>query len=158
MAAQYIEINQRKYNNTVGAKTYSLNPGNTTKAITKFITCSATRVTTVATVNMPGHGFLVGDSIVVTGLAPFAGTFTIATVPDGDTFTYAVSNANATSATIKVQITLVTQNYFRGQGSISPVIQVSGTLTALQALFPTASSTKLSVIGDGSSATFAAVA
>ena len=45
------------------------------------------------------HGLQVGDSITVSGVgAPFDGTYTVATVPTGTTFTYAKTNANVTSA------------------------------------------------------------
>lgn len=148
MAALYLPVSQRKINEFVGAKAINLNPSKTVKAFTKNIPCTATRVTTVATVTMPNHGLLVGDSIVVTGAAPFAGTFTIASVINSDTFTYAVSNANATSANIKVQTTVIIQNFDKGMGAQCENIQIAETLTALQALFPAGSSAKLTVIGD----------
>lgn len=145
---QYIEVAQRKYDNTVAPKTLSLNPGKTVKAKTRSALASATRVTTVATVILPNHGFLVGDSVVITGVAPFAKTATIASIPDSDTFTYAVTNSGAPSATIKALLTILTQNFDRGLGAQPVDMQVAGTLAALQALFPPASSVLLNVLGD----------
>lgn len=58
---------------------------------------SVTRSTTVATATLTAHGWTTGDTILVTGAAPFAGAYTI-TVTGANTFTFAVANSGAASA------------------------------------------------------------
>lgn len=62
---------------------------------------SITRTGAVATLTKTAHGRLVGDSIVVSGAVEteYNGTFTVATVPDADTLTYAVTGTPTTPAT-----------------------------------------------------------
>jgi hypothetical protein len=61
---------------------------------------SLSRSTTTATATATAHGYATGDEIFIpsTVAAPFAGTYTI-TVTDPDTYTFAVANSGATSAT-----------------------------------------------------------
>lgn len=56
-----------------------------------------TRSGTTATLLWPNHGLSVDDSVTVAGaLAPFDGTFAVASVVDDDTITYTVLNSGAT--------------------------------------------------------------
>jgi hypothetical protein len=58
------------------------------------------RAAAEATATLPDHKFQAGDTIVVSeAAAPFSGNFTIATVPDANTFTFAVANSGAATAT-----------------------------------------------------------
>lgn len=58
------------------------------------------RAATVATATLSNHQFQVGDTIVVSdAAAPFNGTYTIATTPSSNTFTYAVADSGAAIAT-----------------------------------------------------------
>lgn len=68
------------------------------------IECSVTRSSTTATLNFPAnHRLSAGDSLVViSGPAPFVGTYAVATVADADTVTYTVANSGSTAATVKV--------------------------------------------------------
>ncbi|HEY5564226.1 MAG TPA: hypothetical protein VIL33_01460, partial [Rhodothermia bacterium] len=60
-----------------------------------------TRSGAVATVALVAHGLAVGNSIKIAGAtqSEYNGTFIVATVPDVDSFTYAVSGTPATPAT-----------------------------------------------------------
>lgn len=60
---------------------------------TKALTSNVATLTTST-----GHGFQVGNTVVVAGVgAPFDGSWTIATVPTSTTFTFAVTASNVTS-------------------------------------------------------------
>jgi hypothetical protein len=60
---------------------------------------SIARSTTTATVTSPNHGLSVGDLIIVDqSVAPFIGTFKVASITDLNTYTYTVANSGATSA------------------------------------------------------------
>jgi hypothetical protein len=59
---------------------------------------SVTRSTTVATATLTAHGWTTGDTVLVTGSAPFAGAYTI-TVTGTNTFTFTVVNSGAASGT-----------------------------------------------------------
>jgi hypothetical protein len=62
----------------------------------KALTSNVATLTTRA-----AHNYLVGDSVVVSGVdATFNGTYTIASIPTSTTFTYAKTNANVASARI----------------------------------------------------------
>lgn len=70
---------------------------------------SITRVTTTATATTPtAHGLAVGDPIAIMGadVAGYNLTTTVATVPTGTTFTYAMANAGTTPATGSMFYTL----------------------------------------------------
>ena len=62
---------------------------------------SITRSGAVATVTKTAHGYAIGDSIKISGATEteYNGTFTVATVPTADTFTYAVTGTPSTPAT-----------------------------------------------------------
>jgi hypothetical protein len=66
-----------------------------------FTLASLTRAAAVATATKVAHGQAVGDWVDVQGAVEdeYNGIFQIATVPDADTFTYAVTGAPATPAT-----------------------------------------------------------
>ena len=62
----------------------------------KALTSNVATLTTRA-----AHNYLVGDSVVVSGVdATFNGTYTITSIPTSTTFTYAKTNANVASARI----------------------------------------------------------
>ena len=149
MANYTVQITQRKVNNTVAPGTKSLSSANVLNAKTIPLVGSATRVTTTATVvTSEKHGFVVGDSVVITGAAPFAKTATIATVKNAYTFTYAVTNSGATSATIKCLVTQVLFNNHLGMGATPVKYQITRTLAAFAALLPAAQWASLNIIGD----------
>jgi hypothetical protein len=60
-----------------------------------------TRSSAVATATKTAHGLAVGESVKISGATEteYNGTFTVATVPTADTFTYAVSGTPTTPAT-----------------------------------------------------------
>lgn len=62
---------------------------------------SITRTGSTATATRTAHGFAVGDSVVISGATEteYNGTFTVATVPTADTFTYTVTGTPTTPAT-----------------------------------------------------------
>jgi hypothetical protein len=70
------------------------------------IATSVTASTNVATVNLNNHGFQVGAKIVVSnaGQSAYNGTFTIATVPNANSFTYPITGLPVTPATNQVVI------------------------------------------------------
>jgi hypothetical protein len=91
-------------------------------ALAATITCARTNVAIssftkangVATCISPNHGLVVGASVTITGAthAAYNGTFTVATVPDGNTFTYTLvqapsGNETSTSATWSAAATLL---------------------------------------------------
>lgn len=79
------------------------------------ITASATRALTVVTVTATGHDYIVGDTVVISDAATAAlnGSFTIATVADANTFTYAtVSSGTITAETVTVNCDAV-KDYWR---------------------------------------------
>jgi hypothetical protein len=67
-----------------------------------------TRVTTTATLVFNGltnHGLSTSDSIVVSGAgAPFDGTYTPASITNGTTLTYTVTNSGPTTAPAGAQV------------------------------------------------------
>jgi hypothetical protein len=67
----------------------------TTKTITSIV--RATNVVTVTT--STAHTFLVGNSVTISDITAFNGTFTIDSTPTPTTFTYAQTAANASGAT-----------------------------------------------------------
>ena len=64
------------------------------------VTASASRALTVVTVTATGHDYIVGDTVVITGAATaaFNGSFTVATVADANTFTYATVSSGTIAA------------------------------------------------------------
>jgi hypothetical protein len=66
--------------------------------------CSVARSGSVATISCPSHGYVVGDEVLVLGaVAPeYEGVFTVATVPDANTITVAVTGTPATPATFEL--------------------------------------------------------
>lgn len=63
---------------------------------------SATWTGGAATITVPAHGFIVGDSVTIAGVTVntgYNGTFTIATTPTADTFTYAVADPGGAGTT-----------------------------------------------------------
>jgi hypothetical protein len=76
----------------------------TQEEMDKLLATSAvavTRSTTTATATLTAHGWTTGDTVLVTGAAPFAGAFTI-TVTNANQFTFAVANSGAASATVEM--------------------------------------------------------
>ncbi len=61
---------------------------------------SITRSSNTATVTITSHGYAVGDTVVISGASEsdYNGTYTVATVPDANTFTYTVANTPSTPA------------------------------------------------------------
>lgn len=62
---------------------------------------SITRSGAVATANRTAHGFVVGDRVRISGATEpeYNGTFTVATVPNANSFTYAVTGSPTSPAT-----------------------------------------------------------
>jgi len=55
------------------------------------------RSTTTATVTLPSHGLVAGDSVCVEGAgSPFDGTYAVASVVDANSFTYTVLDSGST--------------------------------------------------------------
>ena len=77
--------------------TYKLEAGTATKTIT-----TAALTTNVVTITATAHGFLPGDEITISGgggaAATLNGTYVVATAPTADTFTFALTATNITSA------------------------------------------------------------
>lgn len=61
-----------------------------------------TRSANIATVALTAHGYSVGDTVLITNIEQpeYNGWKVIATVPDANTFTFAIANAPATPATV----------------------------------------------------------
>jgi hypothetical protein len=80
---------------TQPTKTATLTVTNVPRTVSnKALASNVATLTTSAT-----HGFKVGQSVVITGMvAPFNGTFTIASTPSGTTFTFPCTGADVTSA------------------------------------------------------------
>ncbi len=79
------------------------------------LTASASRALTVVTVTATGHDYIVGDTVVISGATTTAlnGSFTIATVADANTFTYAtVSTGTISAETVTVNCDAV-KEYWR---------------------------------------------
>lgn len=72
-----------------------------TKASNTAAITSITRSGAVATLTRTSHGFIVGDSIKISGATEveYNGTFVVATVPTANTLTYAVAGTPTTPAT-----------------------------------------------------------
>lgn len=66
--------------------------------------CSITRSGSTATVTCTAHGYAVNDEVVILGAnqSEYEGHFTVATVPDANTFTVTVSGTPATPATAEL--------------------------------------------------------
>jgi len=79
---------------TQPTKTATLTVTNVSRTVSnKALASNVATLTTSAT-----HGFKVGQSVVITGMvAPFNGTFTIASTPSGTTFTFPCVGADVTS-------------------------------------------------------------
>jgi hypothetical protein len=78
---------------TAGAKTATLTVSNTARTVTNKVLTS-----NVATLTSNGHGFLVGQTVVVAGVdATFNGTYVITAVT-ANTFSYAKTNADVGTA------------------------------------------------------------
>jgi hypothetical protein len=96
-AVSLVDADSKKYvkAGTVMGKTAAglLVPRGTTQTITVAVTSN------VATATLVGHGYSVGDVLIISGasLAYANGTKTVATVADADTFTYAATGANGTA-------------------------------------------------------------
>lgn len=68
----------------------------TASVVTKVLTNNVATLTTSV-----GHGFLPGQQVIVTGVdGVFNGTYTIATTPSTNTFTYSKTNANVSSTAV----------------------------------------------------------
>ncbi len=66
------------------------------------------RTTTTATVTLADHGLTVGDSVRVEGAgAPLDGVFKVATVTNGNVFTYTVANSGATASAVGATIVIM---------------------------------------------------
>lgn len=58
-----------------------------------------TRSTTTASLTLPNHGLVAGDSLIVEGAgAPFDGSYAVASVTDANIVTYTVANSGLTTA------------------------------------------------------------
>ncbi len=149
MAQNTVDVNLRKYNNDLSAKIISLSPDSVINAKTVAVVGSATRSTTTATVTMPKHGFVAGDSVVITGDAPFAGTYTVLAGATEDVFQYTVANSGATASDVKAKVTVVLYNMNNGAGNEPVKMQVTGTLSAFVSLMPAYTVANVGIIADG---------
>ena len=93
----------------------------TASVVTKVLTSNvATLTTSVA------HGFLTGQQVVVTGVdGVFNGTYTIASVPTTNTFTYSKANANVSSTAVSPAGTAVANT--TGKGNLVIATSANGT-------------------------------
>lgn len=66
--------------------------------------CTITRSGSVATITCTGHGYAVNDEVDISGAnqSEYEGNFVVASVPDANTFTVAVSGTPATPATAEL--------------------------------------------------------
>lgn len=63
------------------------------------VTAAWSRSTTTATVTIPDHGLVVGDSVIVEGAgSPFDGTYAVASIVDANNFTYTVTDTGDASS------------------------------------------------------------
>lgn len=66
---------------------------------TKTVSNKALTSNVVTLTTSTAHGFVVGETVVVSGIgSPFDGTYVVASTPTSTTFTYAKTNANVASA------------------------------------------------------------
>lgn len=93
--------------------------------------CTITRSGSTATVACTGHGYVVGDEVLILGAnqSEYEGWFAVATVPDANSFTVTVSGTPATPATAELaSIRVVKLSPIDvGQNSVPTV--ASGSLT-----------------------------
>lgn len=144
---QTFKISVRKQNGVViqPNDNYRISVEQTISATLVKMPVTATRTTTVATVTFESHGYIVGDSITLTGVAPFSGTYTITGITP-NTFTFTVANSGATSATPDLSIYKVITNEYRG-GNAQPVdYMVTQSLAQIQATLPPASALQITKV------------
>lgn len=113
------ENNSMSYNSYTGALTVTgtinANAGNFTNAVTvgkasRSYTISNKQLTNNVAIITTGsvHSFVVGDSVTITGVdSTFNGTYTVTSVPTGESFTYAKTATNV-SSTVVSPVGLVT--------------------------------------------------
>lgn len=94
---------------------------------------SCTRVGTLATANLTAHGYLVGDSVTITGGTPtqYNGTFTINSVAT-NSFTYTMaSDPGGTTTTASVVVAIQAGSFYLTGASVTVALSgVAGTVTA----------------------------
>ena len=136
---EFFKVSVRKKNdNAYANNNYILNVSQSIRAIRNVIPVTASRVTTEATVTYFNHGYKVGDSITLSGTAPFNGTYTITSVTK-DSFNFTVANSGATSDSPNLYVYVITVNEYIG-GTAAPVnYTVTQTLAQLQGLLPSGS-------------------
>lgn len=123
----------------------NLNEKQSIKALETKNVVVASRVTTVATIYYPNHSFLVGDDVVLEGVAPFNGTYTITSVTT-DSFTFTVANSGALTDTPKVVRTEIHINEYVGPNMEVAKYIVTETLADLVSLLPSGEVLEVTIV------------
>lgn len=141
-------VTVRKYNNEVFQyDNYSLPTEESIKAFAVNVPATASRVTTVATVNLNDHGFKVGDTVNLIGDAPFTGAVVVTAV-NQNSFNFTVADSGATSANIYVTITELYVNQYIG-GAAQPVkYTITQTIAQLFAAVPAGACINATITND----------
>ena len=140
-------VNLRKINNSTFANdNYSLSTDQSILARTTPVSATGTCTTTVATINMYNHGYIVGDVVPLVGTGVFNGNVTVTGV-NQDNFTYTVSTTAVTTP-VNLTVTVTTLEVNEYIGTEAPlVLTITQTLAALELAAPAGSCYPVTVVG-----------
>jgi hypothetical protein len=149
-------VNLRKVNNSTFANdNYSLSTDQAIMARSTNVSATGTCTTTVATIVMYNHGYIVGDTVNLVGTGVFNGAVTVTAV-NQDSFNYTVSTTAVTTP-VNLTVTVVTIEVNEYVGTEAPVIlTVTQTLAALQLAAPVGSTIPCTIVGTKSNAVIVA--